>query len=111
MNIYIKKTFLLEGDKFMPEIHFRYPVFIYIVYGSFWKTKNECKNLSQKEIQNIFMKMNKVKPVFSNIWLKVTLKIQRDDLCLIKYCVLKHLMMQITSNMMDISKSCFNGLH
>ena len=33
---------LLPGDKFMPEMHLRWAVFTYSVYGSF--TKNQRKN-------------------------------------------------------------------
>ena len=37
----IVNTFLLAGDKFMPEMHLRQPGFTYSSYGSFTKTKKE----------------------------------------------------------------------
>ena len=55
----IINKFLLPGDKFMPEIHLRQPVFKYIVLVEHLpKTKKEYKNLKKQKINDIFIKMN-----------------------------------------------------
>ena len=50
-------TFLLTGDKFMPEMHLRQPEFVYSDCGPFTKNK-EFKKSKKQEIQAIFTKMN-----------------------------------------------------
>ena len=40
----IVNTFLLAGDKFMPEMHLRQPGFTYSAYGSFTKNRKRMKN-------------------------------------------------------------------
>ena len=57
MNKIVNK-FLLAGDKFIPEMHLKQPVFNYIACGHLLKTKKEFKNLKRREIQNMFTKMN-----------------------------------------------------
>ena len=52
----------LAGDKFMPEMHLRQPVFTYSAFGPFTKTKKEHQSL-------------KVKLVFSMVWLIEILRI------------------------------------
>ena len=54
----IINTFLLVGDKFMPEIDLRQPGFTYSACGPFTKIKKEFKSLVKREIQAIFTKMN-----------------------------------------------------
>ena len=54
----IINTFLLVGDKFMPEIDLRQPGFTYSACGPFTKIKTEFKSLVKREIQAIFTKMN-----------------------------------------------------
>ena len=54
----IINTFLLVGDKFMPEIDLRQPGFTYSACGPFTKIKKEFKSLIKREIQAIFTKMN-----------------------------------------------------
>ena len=39
----IINKFLLDGDKFMPEMHLRQPGFIYSAYGPFTKNKEKIK--------------------------------------------------------------------
>ena len=49
----IVNTFLLAGDKFMPEMHLRQSRFTYIACGSFTKNKEKNKKkLKKEEIQN-----------------------------------------------------------
>ena len=57
MNDTINK-FLLAGDKFIPELHLKQPVFTYSAYGPFTNIKKEYKSLNKLEIQDIFTKMN-----------------------------------------------------
>ena len=53
----IASTFLLAGERFMPEIHLRQPA--YSACGPFTKKKNkEYKNLKKQEIHDIFIKTN-----------------------------------------------------
>ena len=54
----IINTFLLVGDKFMPEIDLRQPGSTYSACGPFTKIKKEFKSLVKREIQAIFTKMN-----------------------------------------------------
>ena len=57
MNEVVNK-FLLEGDKFMPEMNLKQPGFTYSACVPFTKTKNEFKSLRKQQIQDIFTKMN-----------------------------------------------------
>ena len=75
MNETVNK-FLLAGDKFMPEMYLRQPVFTYSVCGPFTKNKKRIQKLKKKqEIQTIFTKMNLIKLVCNMIWLIEILKI------------------------------------
>ena len=67
-------TFLLAGDKFMPEMHLKQPGFTYSVCGPFTKTKERIQNFRQ-EIQTMFTKMNFLKLVFRMVWHIEILKI------------------------------------
>ena len=64
MNQIVNK-FLLAGDTFMPEIHFKQPGFTYSACGSI--TKNKLKNLCRQEIQILFTKVIFIKLVFNMI--------------------------------------------
>ena len=54
----IGNTFLLAGDKFMPDMHLRQPGFTYSACGPFTKNKERIKNSKIQEIQDIFIKTN-----------------------------------------------------
>ena len=56
----------------MPQILLRQPVFTYSVCGQFTKSKKEYKNLKKQEIQDMFIKTKKTRPVFNMIWLMET---------------------------------------
>ena len=71
----IVNTFLLAGDKFMPEMHLKNQDLLLVLAGHLLKTKKEFKNLKKQEIQAIFTEMNLIKHVFSMIWLMEILKI------------------------------------
>ena len=58
-------TFLLVGDKFMPEMHLKQPDFIYSACGPFTKNKERIEKL---EIEILFIQMNLIKLVFNMMW-------------------------------------------
>ena len=67
----IVNTFLLAGDKFMPEMHLKQLVLV----DRLQKTKKEFKNLQKQEIQTIFTKLNLIRFAFNMIRLVAILKI------------------------------------
>ena len=67
----IVNTFLLAGDKFMPEMHLKQLVLV----DRLQKTKKEFKNLQKQEIQTIFTKLNLIRFVFNMIRLVEILKV------------------------------------
>ena len=71
----IVNTFLLAGDKFMPEMHLKNQDLLLVLAGHLLKTKKEFKNLMKQEIQAIFTKMNLIRLVFNMIWHMEILKI------------------------------------
>ena len=54
----IANKFLLEGDKFMPEMHLRLLGFTYSACVPFTKNKEDKKNLKKHETHDIFIKTN-----------------------------------------------------
>ena len=68
----IVNTFLLVGDKVMPEMHLKQPGFTYNACGLF--TENKLKSLCRLEIQILFTKTNLIKLVFNMIWLMANQK-------------------------------------
>ena len=93
----IVNTFLFAGDRFMPEMHLRRPRFTYSACGAFTKTEKEYTNLKKQKIDDIFIKTNKIKT-----WLMEILKIKLKEYFLIKYCVIKHLILLKIQNMMVV---------
>ena len=71
----IINTFLLAGDKFMPEMHLRQQGLLIVPVDHLLRLKKEFKNLKKQEIQAIFTKMNLIKLVFNMIWHMEILKI------------------------------------
>ena len=62
----IANTFLLKGDKLMPEMHLKQPRFTCSACGPFTKNKErEFKNLKKQEIQNTFTKMSWIMLLFN----------------------------------------------
>ena len=75
MNEIVNK-FLIDGDKFMPEMHLREPGITYIVLvDDLPKIKKECKYLKKQDIHDVFIKMDKIKLVFNMKWLMEILRI------------------------------------
>ena len=63
----IVNKYLLAGDKFMPEMHFKQPKFTYSVYWPFTKSKERIQNF--KENGNISTEMSWIKYLaFNMIW-------------------------------------------
>ena len=64
----IVNTFLLAGDKFMPEMHLKQPGFTFSACGPFTKNKERIKKCKQ-EIQIILTGMILIRLVFNNgLW-------------------------------------------
>ena len=58
------------------------------------KTKKEFKNSKKQDIHDVFIKTNQKKLVFNMMWLMEILKIYLEKQLLIKYYVIKHLILQ-----------------
>ena len=71
----IFNTFLLAGDKFVPEIHLKQPDLLIVHADHLPKIKKELENLKKQEIYAIFTKTNLIRLVFSMMWLMEILKI------------------------------------
>ena len=70
----IVNTFLLAGDKFMPEMRLKQPgLTVHVKY--FLEAKKEFRKLKKQEAQAIFTKMNLIKLAFKLIWLMEIVKI------------------------------------
>ena len=75
MNEILNK-FLLVGDKFMAEMHFKQPGFTYSACAPFTKNKERIENFMQTGNTDFIVKMNLIKLVFNIIWLMENQKIQ-----------------------------------
>ena len=70
--------FLLAGDNFMSEMHFRQPEFTCSACRAFIKNKERIqkfKETGEQDIHDISIKTNKIKLVFNMTWLIEILKI------------------------------------
>ena len=63
----IVNTFLLAGDKLMPEMHLKQPGFTDRACRAFTKNKKKIKNLKEQEIPVIFTNTNFIMLVFNMI--------------------------------------------
>ena len=63
----VAHSFLLAGDKYLPEMHLKQPGFTTVLTDQLLKTKKEFKKLKKQEIQAIFTKMNLIRLVFNMI--------------------------------------------
>ena len=61
----IANKFLLDGDKFMPEMHLKQPGFTYSACGPFTKNKERIQKFMQTGNTNYFTKTILIKLVFS----------------------------------------------
>ena len=81
----IVNRFLFAGDEFMPEMHLRQPGFIYSACGPFTKNKERIKQ--NKETGDL-------RYIYQN---------EEQEHLLIKYYVVKHLILLKILNMMNIN--------
>ena len=94
----------------MPEMHLRQLGFTYNVCKPFTRTMKEYKNLKKQYIHDIFVKTNWTKLTFSMIWLMEVLRVCLEEQLLIKYYLIKDLILLKIQNLMDIKKvllQCF----
>ena len=71
----IVDTFLLAGDKFMPEMHLRQPGFTYSACGPFTKNKERIEKFMQTGNTDFIYKNDLIKLVFNMICLMAKQKI------------------------------------
>ena len=71
----IVNTFLLAGDKFMPEMHLKQPGFTYSACGPFTKNKERIQKFKETGDTSYIYKNEMIKLVFNMIWHMEILKI------------------------------------
>ena len=74
MNEIVNK-FLLAGDKYMPEMHLKQPVYNYSACGTFTKNKERIQNFKEAGDTSHIYKNEFDKTCFSMIWLMEILRI------------------------------------
>ena len=65
----IINNFLLAGDKFMPEMHLKQPIFSYSTCGPFTKNKEKIQEFKETGDTSYILKMNLIRLVFNMILL------------------------------------------
>ena len=70
----IINTFLLLGEKFMPQMHLRQPRFVYSACGPFTRHKEIIKEFKRTGDNVIFIEMNSINLVFNMILLMRIIK-------------------------------------
>ena len=76
----IVNTFLLAGDKFMPEMHLKQPGFTYSACGPFTRNKERIESLCRLGIHILFTEMNLINLVLNMIWLMANQKTWQKEL-------------------------------
>ena len=71
----IVNTFLLVGDKFVPEVHLKQPGFTYIACGPFTKNKEKTGKFIHARNTDFIYKNEPGRLVFNMIWLIANQKI------------------------------------
>ena len=61
----IVNTFLLSGDKSMPEMHLKQSGFTYGACGPFTKNKERIQKFKETRVQAVFTKMNLIRLLFN----------------------------------------------
>ena len=84
----------------MSELHLRQPEF----KSSSCRSFKETNNFKKHDIQDTFIETNLIKHAFDIIWIMEILKICLEEQLLIKYYMMKHLILLKTGNMMGIKK-------
>ena len=79
--------------------------FNFTASGSFTKNKEKIQKLKKQEIHDIYIyiyiKTNQIKLDFNMIWFMGILRIYLEERLLIKYYVIKHLILLKIQNMME----------
>ena len=83
MNEIVNK-FLLVGDKFMPEMHLKQPVFNYSACGPFTKNKERIQKFKETGDTNYIYKKELDKACFQHDMVIEILKIQQKEQLLLK---------------------------
>ena len=104
MNEIVNK-FSSAGDKFMPEIHLNtFNSWItYSAYGPFTKNKGRTPNFKGTADSRYIFQNELAKACFQHARLMEILKIQLEKQLLIKYDVIKNLILLKIRNMIDIN--------
>ena len=68
MNEIVNK-FSLLGDKFIPEMHLKQPVFTYSAFDPCTRNKEIIEKFMQTGKKILFKEMNLIKLIFNGIWL------------------------------------------
>ena len=63
----IINTFILAGDKFMPEMHLRQPQLVYSACGPFTRHKERIKDLNVQVRRVFYIEMNLIKLVLNTM--------------------------------------------
>ena len=91
----------------MPEMHLKQPGFTYNACGPFTKNKEKIQKYREQEIQTIFTNMNLISLVFNMTWLMEIFKREQEEQLLIKFELIKHLILLKILNMTDIKGGLF----
>ena len=101
MNEIVNK-FILAGDKFMPELHLKQPGFTYSACGPFTKNKEKIQKYKETGDTNYIYKNELDKPCFQHDTAYEIFKIEQEEQLLIKFELIKHLILLKILNMTDI---------
>ena len=101
MNEIVNK-FILAGDKFMPELHLKQPGFTYSACGPFTKNKEKIQKYKETGDTNYIYKNELDKPCFQHDMAYEIFKIEQEEQLLIKFKLIKHLILLKILNMTDI---------
>ena len=102
MNKMINK-FLLARDKFIPEMYLRQPGFIYSACGPFTENKERIEN-SRKQNSRYIYQNQLGKACFQHDMAYGNFKDLLEEQLLIKYYVIKHLILLKSQNIVDVKE-------
>ena len=88
----------------MSEMHLRETGLTYSAYGPFTKKKKSRIKKFKETSDSRYILKNLINLAFSTIWFMEILKICLEEQPPIKYCVMKHLMLIKSLNLMDIKE-------
>ena len=103
MNEIVNKI-LLAGDKLMPEMHLKQPVFTYSACGPFTKNKERTQKFEELGDTSYIDKNKLDKACFQHDMAYGNFKDLSRRTALIKFSEIKHLILLKILNMMDIKE-------